>query len=55
MSHRSERERIHVLLLKNVKRALADIAAGRTEDADIAIARLQQARKPQAKPSKRRA
>lgn len=44
--HRLERERIHLLLLDDVKRGLADIAAGRTEDADTAIARLQRARKP---------
>jgi prevent-host-death family protein len=44
--HRLERERIHLLLLEDVKRGLADIAAGRTEDADTAIVRLQQARKP---------
>lgn len=44
--HRLERERIHLLLLEDVKRGLADIAAGRTEAADTAIARLQQARKP---------
>ncbi len=47
--HRLERERIHLLLLEDVKRGLADIAAGRTEDADTAIARLQQARKHSAK------
>jgi prevent-host-death family protein len=47
--HRLERERIHLLLLEDVKRGLADIAAGRTEDADTAIARLQQARKASAK------
>ena len=55
--HRLERERIHLLLLEDVKRGLADIAAGRTEDADTAIARLQQARKPLPKilkPTKRR-
>ena len=44
--HCLERERIHLLLLEDVKRGLADIAAGRTEEADTAIARLQQARKP---------
>ena len=44
--HRLERERIHLLLLEDVRRGLADIAAGRTEDADKAIARLQQRRKP---------
>ena len=51
--HRLERERIHLLLLEDVKRGLADIAAGRTEDADTAIALLQQARKPVAKTAKR--
>jgi predicted transcriptional regulator len=50
--HRMKRERIHLLLLDDVKRGLADIAAGRTEDADAAIARLQQARKPAARSSK---
>jgi prevent-host-death family protein len=52
--HRLERERIHLLLLEDAKRGLADIAAGRTEDADTAIARLQQARKRVARPTKRR-
>lgn len=55
--HRLERERIHLLLLEDVKRGLADIVAGRTEDADTAIARLQKQRKTTAqssKPSKRR-
>jgi len=52
--HRLERERIHLLLLEDVKRGLADIAAGRTEDADTAIARLQQVRKSAAKTTKRR-
>ncbi len=52
--HRLERERIHLLLLEDVKRGLADIAAGRTEDATKAIARLQRARKPLAKTTKRR-
>ncbi|MDP1690520.1 MAG: hypothetical protein Q8L49_00895 [Burkholderiaceae bacterium] len=39
----------HRLLLDDVMRGLADIAAGRTEDADAAIARLQQrpAHRPQ--------
>ena len=52
--HRPECERIHLLLLEDVKRGLADIAAGRTEDADTAIARLQQVRKSAAKTTKRR-
>lgn len=42
--HRLERERIHLLLIDDAKRGLADIAAGRTYEADAAIARLQQRR-----------
>lgn len=52
--HRLERERIHLLLLEDVKRGLADIAAGRTEDATQAITRLQRARKSLAQTTKRR-
>jgi prevent-host-death family protein len=53
--HRLERERIHLLLLDDVKRGLADIAAGHTQDADAAIARLQLRRmRPSAKAAKRR-
>jgi prevent-host-death family protein len=52
--HRLERERIHLLLLEDVKRGLADIAAGRTEESGAAMARLQQQRKAAAKTSKRR-
>ncbi|SDD59418.1 type II toxin-antitoxin system Phd/YefM family antitoxin [Aquimonas voraii] len=39
--HRLERERIHLLLLEDARRGLADIEAGRTEPADIALAALQ--------------
>ena len=39
--HRLERERIHLLLIDDARRGLADIAAGRTQDADTAIAGLQ--------------
>jgi prevent-host-death family protein len=42
--HRLERERIHLLLIDDVKRGLADIEAGRTYGADAAIARRQQRR-----------
>ena len=42
--HRLERERIHLLLIDDARRGLEDIAAGRTQDADTAIARLQQRR-----------
>jgi prevent-host-death family protein len=40
--HRLERERIHLLLIDDAKRGLADIEAGRTYGADVAIAQLQQ-------------
>jgi prevent-host-death family protein len=42
--HQLERERIHLLLLEDARRGLEDIAAGRTEEADAALARLQKAR-----------
>ncbi|MEY4429562.1 MAG: hypothetical protein RLZZ182_2251 [Pseudomonadota bacterium] len=42
--HRLERERIHLLLIDDAKRGLADIEAGRTYGADATIAQLQQRR-----------
>jgi prevent-host-death family protein len=42
--HQLERERIHLLLIEDAARGLADIAAGRTAEADGAIARLQRRR-----------
>jgi len=42
--HRLERERIHLLLIDDAKRGLADITAGRTQEADTAIAQLQRRR-----------
>ena len=42
--HRLERERIHLLLIEDAKRGLADIEAGRTVGAAAAIAQLQQRR-----------
>ena len=42
--HRLERERIHLLLIDDARRGLADIAAGRTFEADGALDRLQQRR-----------
>jgi prevent-host-death family protein len=42
--HRLERERIHLLLIDDAKRGLADIEAGRVHDADAAIAQIQQRR-----------
>ena len=42
--HRLERERIHLLLIDDAKRGLADIEAGRTVDADRALADLQRQR-----------
>ncbi len=47
--HRLERERIHLLLIDDAKRGLADIAAGRTFEADGALAKLQQRRTAAAK------
>ena len=49
--HRLERERIHLLLIADAKRGLADIAAGRTFEADAAISRVQQRRATSAKAS----
>jgi prevent-host-death family protein len=42
--HRLEAERIHLLLIDDARRGLADIAAGRTFEADGAIEGLQQRR-----------
>lgn len=42
--HRLERERIHLLLIDDARRGLEDVAAGRTQEADAAIAQLQQRR-----------
>ena len=50
--HRLERERIHLLLIDDARRGLEDIAAGRTHDADAAIAKLQQRRATPVTPAK---
>lgn len=42
--HRLERERIHLLLIDDARRGLADVLAGRTQNADTALAGLQAAR-----------
>jgi prevent-host-death family protein len=42
--HRLERERIHLLLIDDARRGLADVLAGRTQDADTVLAGLQAAR-----------
>lgn len=47
--HRLERERIHLLLIDDARRGLADIEAGRTVGADAAIAQLQKRRAAVAK------
>lgn len=52
--HRLERERIHLLLIDDVKRGLADIMAGRTLEADAAIAELQKRRSGAAPTGSRR-
>ncbi len=46
--HRLERERIHLLLIDDARRGLADVLAGRTQDADTALAGLQAARSAKA-------
>lgn len=52
--HRLERERIHLLLIDDAQRGLADITAGRTYEADAAIAQLQQRRNSATKTLARR-
>lgn len=42
--HRLERERIHLLLIDDARRGLEDVVAGRTQEADVAIAALQKRR-----------
>ncbi len=42
--HRLECERIHLLLIDDARRGLADLAAGRTQEADAAIAAVQKRR-----------
>lgn len=39
--HRLERDRVHVLLLDEVEKGLADVAAGRTQDAVADLAERQ--------------
>jgi hypothetical protein len=46
-----ERERIHLLLLDDARRGLANIAAGRIYEADRAIVQLQKGRAASAKAS----
>lgn len=42
--HQLERERIHLLLIDDARRGLADIENGRTHAADAALAQLQKRR-----------
>ena len=49
--HRLERERIHLLLIDDAKRGLDDILTGRTQNADTALAQIQQRRKASVKKS----
>jgi antitoxin (DNA-binding transcriptional repressor) of toxin-antitoxin stability system len=55
--NRLERERMHRLLIDDARRGLEDVAAGRTQQADAAIAALQKrrgaARKSAARAGKR--
>jgi prevent-host-death family protein len=43
--HQLERERIHLVLLDEVEKGLADVAAGRTRDARQALGELKRAAK----------
>ena len=54
--HRLERERVHLLLIDDAKRGLADIEAGRTYAADAALAQIQRRRTSATtgKPAKKR-
>lgn len=47
-------ERIKLLLIDDAKRGLADIEAGRTQEAEAAIAQLQRRRATAATPAKTR-
>jgi prevent-host-death family protein len=47
--HQLDRERIHLLLIDDAKRGLADIKAGRTFEADEAISQMQQRRQASSK------
>ena len=44
--HRLERERIHLLLIKEVSKGLDDMAAGRVKDARKALTALKRRRSP---------
>lgn len=43
-------ERIHLLLIHDARRGLADLAAGRTQEADAAIAAVQKRRRDEIAP-----
>jgi hypothetical protein len=45
-------ERIHLLLLEDARRGLEDIFAGRTQEANAAIARMQRRRSAASKSTK---
>jgi len=51
--HRLERERVHLLLIDDARRCLADVEAGRTQEADAAIGKLQQRRAAAARAAKK--
>ena len=52
--HRLERERIHLVLLDDIERGLADVAAGRTRDAREALGELKRTAKRSASAGKSR-
>ena len=53
--HQLERERVHLLLIEDARRGLEDVLAGRSQDADSALAALQKRRVTNAKTSARAA
>ena len=52
--HQLERERIHLLLIEDARRGLADIGASRSFDADKALADLQRRRIASREPAARK-
>ena len=52
--HRLERERIHLVLLDDVERGLADVASGRTRGAREALSELKRAAKRSTPPGSKR-
>ncbi len=50
--HQLDKERFHLGLIADARRGLSEITAGKTQDADAAISKRQQRRKPAVKTAK---